>query len=161
MITKPIWLVSPKPAGFRLSGSQPQSNTSFFFCESKAHCHLRRGKRDERWGMSPNQCQNTPLGCYLQTRVPGASRRDHMNQNRVTEDGGPGFGASWAVSHLVEASHSLLTNSGDVGHTKRGPQSPAPLQRVRTNNGVVRTQLVRYGDKSRHEEKGGENKDRQ
>lgn len=83
-----------------------------------------------------------------------------MNQNRVTEDGGLGFGASWAVSHLVEASHSLLTNSGDVGHTKRRPQSP-PLQRVRTNNGVVRTQLVRYGDKSRHEEKGGENKDRQ
>lgn len=111
--------------------------------------------------MSPNQCQNTPLGCYLQTRVPGASRRDHMNQNRVTEDGGLGFGASWAVSHLVEASHSLLTNSGDVGHTKRRPQGPAPLQRVRTNNGVVRTQLLHYRDKSRHEEKGGENKDRQ
>lgn len=104
--------------------------------------------------MSPNQCQNTPLGCYLQTRVPGASSRDHMNQNRVTEDGGLGFGASWAVSHLVEASHSLLTNSGDVGHTKRRPQSP-PLQRVRTNNGVVRTQLLHTGTKADTRKKEG------
>lgn len=27
---------------------------------------------------------------------------------------------SWAVSHLVEASHGLLINSGDVGHTRKG-----------------------------------------
>lgn len=87
MITKPILLVSPKPVGFWLSGSQLQSNKSSL-CKSKACCHLRRGERDERWGMSPNQCQNPPLGCYLQTRVLGASSRDHMNQNRVIEDRG-------------------------------------------------------------------------
>lgn len=117
MITKPVLLISPKPAFFWLSGSWLQSNTSSL-CKSKAHCHLRRGKRGERRGMSPNQCQNTPLGSYLQTRVLGASSRHRMNQIRVTEDRGcesPGGGQPQPPN-----------NSGDVEHTKKCEETPKP-----------------------------------
>lgn len=38
----------------------------------------------------------------------------------VSEEDGLGCSGSWAVSHLVEASHGLLINSGDVGHTRKG-----------------------------------------
>lgn len=85
--------------------------------------------------MSPNQCQNMPLGSYLQTRVLGASSRDRMNQIRVTEDRG-------CVSP-VEASHSLPTSLGmwDIPKNVKRPQSH-PLQRVRTNTCLMRTKLL-------------------
>lgn len=54
----------------------------------------------------------------------------------------------------MEASHSLLTNSGDVGHTKKRPQSH-PLQRVRTNTCLVRTKLLHLRGQNQTQEKGG------
>lgn len=55
------------------------------------------------------------FGCYLQTRVLGASGSDHTNQTEQESVKKTG-----AVSHLVEASHGLLINSGDVGQTSKG-----------------------------------------
>lgn len=145
-------LVSPKPAFFWLLGSWLQSNASSL-CKSKAHCHLRRGKGGDRGGMSPNQCQNTPLGSYLQTRVLGASSRDRMNQIRVTEDRG-------CVSP-VEANHSLPTTLGmwDIPKIVKRPQSH-PLQRVRTNTCLVRTKLLHLrGQNQTQGKRRGENKE--
>lgn len=161
----PLWLPNPfylYLLSLSVFGSQDPSFrvTKVLFAKAKPAAICEGGERDERWGMSPNQCQNTPLGCYLQTRVLGASSRDHMNQNRVTEDRGrvsapPGL---W-VTHLVEASHSLLTNSGDVGHTKKRPQSH-PLQRVRTNTCLVRTKLLHLrGQNQTQGKRRGENKE--
>lgn len=85
-ITNSILLLTPKPVFSALQLLTLKSDLRVFFGEQSPPPSVKE-ERNERRGMSPNQCQNTPFGCYLQTRALDASRRpkkcrNHGNPNK-------------------------------------------------------------------------------